>query len=102
MATFEASESRLLRVTEVARRLNVSSVTVYRRIWEGSLPAFRIGDGSTALRVDSQELERWLHRSASSRPVRAMAERVQDPTERDPGTLFVGAAGAPAGQKAAS
>ena len=96
----EASESRLLRVTDVAKRLNVSSVTVYRRIWEGNLPAFRIGDGSAALRVDADELERWLHRSQSSRPLGAKAAR--NPAAREPGTLFDGVVepGAHAGKAA--
>jgi excisionase family DNA binding protein len=63
----EARESNLLSVAQVARRLNVSRPTVYRRIWEGQLPALRIGENVGPLRVDEAELEAWLY----SNPERA-------------------------------
>ena len=50
---------QLLKPDDVARQLGVSRVTVYRRIWDGSLPAVRIGENGP-LRVDPRELERWL------------------------------------------
>jgi len=48
----ETHESRLLSVAQVARRLNVSRPTVYRRIYEGQLPALRIGEQGGPVRVD--------------------------------------------------
>ena len=57
----EPRESNLLSVAQVARRLNVSKPTVYRRIWEGQLPALRIGEPVGPLRIDEAELERWLY-----------------------------------------
>jgi excisionase family DNA binding protein len=51
----------LLTVAQVARRLNVSKPTVYRRIYEGRLPALRIGEDVGPLRVDEAELKRWLY-----------------------------------------
>lgn len=68
MPTSGADETpRFLRVGEVAKALNTSKATVYRRVHEGSLPALRLGDGTASLRIDAEELDRWLHRSESSR-----------------------------------
>ena len=57
----ETRETNLLSVSDVARRLNVSKPTVYRRIWEGQIPALRIGDEIGPLRVPEHELDRWLY-----------------------------------------
>jgi excisionase family DNA binding protein len=56
----ETRETNLLSVSDVARRLNVSKPTVYRRIWEGQIPALRIGEIGP-LRVAEHELNRWLY-----------------------------------------
>jgi excisionase family DNA binding protein len=92
----ERDELHLLRVEEVARRLNASRTTVYRRIWDGSLPAHRLGDGTKALRVAEHDLRRWLYRIEGSRSGAARATAVEGghlPTrprrERDGGP-FVG------------
>jgi excisionase family DNA binding protein len=60
MATIESQ--KLLSPSDVAARLGVSKVTVYRRIQSGELPAMRFGGnaGSTPLRVPEQALERWV------------------------------------------
>ena len=50
----------LLRIPEVAERLNVSRASVYRWIEEGRLPAVRLGPRGSPLRVCSSELEEWL------------------------------------------
>ncbi len=55
----EKHETKLLPITEVARRLSISRPTAYRRVWEGSLPAYRLGE-TGPLRVDETELEDWL------------------------------------------
>jgi excisionase family DNA binding protein len=52
---------RLLRPTDVARRLSVHRNTVYRLIENGRLPAFQLGGAKYALRIDERELVRWLH-----------------------------------------
>ena len=61
MATPATHERRFLTPREVARTLNVSTATVYRRISEGSLPAVRIGEGTGPLRIDERELEEWVY-----------------------------------------
>jgi excisionase family DNA binding protein len=57
----ETRETNLLTVSEVARRLNVSKPTVYRRINEGTIPALPIGELVGPLRVPADELEQWLY-----------------------------------------
>lgn len=57
----ETRESNLLTVAQVARRLNVSKPTLYRRISEGQIPALRIGEQIGPLGVPADELEAWLY-----------------------------------------
>jgi excisionase family DNA binding protein len=45
---------------EVARRLAVHRATVYRWIHTGELPAVRLGEGGTTLRVRADTLNAWL------------------------------------------
>jgi excisionase family DNA binding protein len=52
---------RLLRPTEVARRLGVHRNTVYRLIESGQLPALQLGGRGYTVRVDETELEQWLY-----------------------------------------
>jgi excisionase family DNA binding protein len=51
---------RMLTVVQVAQRLGQSKFSVYRKIAAGVIPAVRLGDGRSALRVREAELERWL------------------------------------------
>jgi len=53
----------LLTPAEVAERLAVNRVTVYRRIWSGDLPAVTTTafNKRAVLRIDEVELERWLY-----------------------------------------
>ena len=53
----EGTQSRFMTVGEVASVLRVSSMTVYRLINAGELPALRIG---RSLRVRSEDLDRYL------------------------------------------
>jgi excisionase family DNA binding protein len=46
--------------SEVARRLGLSRSTVYRHIAAGDLPALRLGEDGTTLRVSAKALEAWL------------------------------------------
>ena len=58
------NQSPLLTVPELAVRLRLSRQSIYRLIHAGILPATRLGGPSASLRVDRDELEEWLHRSA--------------------------------------
>jgi excisionase family DNA binding protein len=55
--------NKLLTPAEVAERLAVNRVTVYRRIWSGDLPAVTTTafNKRAVLRIDEVELERWLY-----------------------------------------
>jgi excisionase family DNA binding protein len=53
----EGAQTRFLTVGEVASILRVSSMTVYRLINSGELPAVRIG---RSLRLRSEDLDRYL------------------------------------------
>lgn len=51
----------LLPVREAANLLGVSTRTIRRRIDDGSLPSFRLGDGpSAAVRIAPADLARYL------------------------------------------
>jgi excisionase family DNA binding protein len=52
---------RLLRVREVAERLNVSKSTAYNLIATGQLPAQQLGGRGYSVRVDELELERFIY-----------------------------------------
>jgi excisionase family DNA binding protein len=54
-------DDRLLTVQEVATRMRVSSMTVYRLIRAGDLPASRVGH---SYRVRVAEVEAYLERGA--------------------------------------
>ncbi len=51
------AQIELLTVQAVAEELGVSVWTVYRRIWDGSLKAYRLGPRSTL--VSRSDLERF-------------------------------------------
>lgn len=53
----DASQSHFMTVGEVASSLRVSSMTVYRLINSGELPAVRIG---RSFRVRTDDLDRYL------------------------------------------
>ncbi len=48
---------KILTITEVAERLGMHPVTVYRLVKESRLPVFRIG---RMLRFDADEVEKWI------------------------------------------
>jgi excisionase family DNA binding protein len=52
----------LLTVAEVAERLRCSEPTVRRRIRAGEIPAVKLGQGRSAIRIDAAELADWLYR----------------------------------------
>jgi len=53
----DASQSRFMTVGEVAAILRVSSMTVYRLINAGDLPAVRVG---RSFRVRTEDFDRYL------------------------------------------
>ncbi|MGH8981468.1 MAG: helix-turn-helix domain-containing protein [Acidimicrobiales bacterium] len=53
----ETSQRQFMTVGEVASELRVSSMTVYRLINAGELPAVRIG---RSFRVPTEDLDRYL------------------------------------------
>lgn len=53
----------LLRVAEVAERLDVAPSTVYRAINRGDLPAVQLGHRTTSIRLDEVELEEAIYGS---------------------------------------
>jgi len=58
MTTIETTQAtRLLRVSEVAERLQLAKPTVYRLVRSGALPGVRVGG---SVRVDPVELARFL------------------------------------------
>ena len=50
-------QMELLPVRDVADELGISVMTAYRRIWDGSLKAYRLGPHSTV--VSRADLERF-------------------------------------------
>jgi excisionase family DNA binding protein len=61
MTTDQRESQRLLTVPEVANKLRLSRGTIYKLIRTGVVPAVRLGDGGSSLRVREDELERWLY-----------------------------------------
>ena len=57
MTTRQYGKSQFLTVSEVARQLRVSNMTVYRLINSGQLPAVRIGK---SFRLREEDIDRYL------------------------------------------
>ena len=60
MATATIEQKRMLRISEVARRLDCSTSTVRRLIANGELPATQFAGPNTSLRIDQAALEAGL------------------------------------------
>jgi excisionase family DNA binding protein len=56
-AYVDVATEKILTIPEVAKRLGMHPVTVYRLAKEGRLPVFRVG---RMLRFDADELEQWI------------------------------------------
>ncbi len=50
---------QFLSVRQAARRLGVDDITVRRRIHDGTLPAYHVGE-KTTIRIDERDLERLV------------------------------------------
>jgi excisionase family DNA binding protein len=61
IVTTPEHKSELLTVTEVAERLRCSEPTVRRRIRDGQIPAVKLGQGRSVIRIDADELADWLY-----------------------------------------
>jgi excisionase family DNA binding protein len=59
--------SAFLTVAEVAERLRCSEPTIRRRIRAGEIPAVKLGQGRSVIRVDAAELEDWLYQREDNR-----------------------------------
>jgi excisionase family DNA binding protein len=57
LTTRQYGKSQFLTVSEVARQLRVSNMTVYRLINSGQLPAVRIGK---SFRLREEDIDRYL------------------------------------------
>jgi excisionase family DNA binding protein len=56
------SETAYLSVAEVAQTLGLSEATVYRRVWDGSLPVVRLSEhGAIRVPRTAIEIERAVH-----------------------------------------
>jgi excisionase family DNA binding protein len=53
------ASAKLLDVAQTARRLHVSTMTVYRAVWRGELEAMRLGEHGQ-LRISEDALEAFL------------------------------------------
>jgi len=60
MATVAYAPRKMLRIGEVARRLDCSPSTVRRLIANGELPFVQLNGKNTSLRLDEYVLEKWL------------------------------------------
>jgi excisionase family DNA binding protein len=58
MATL--ANEKMLRIADVARRLDCSEVTVRRLIWNGQLKAHQFNGKNTSVRISESVLEAWL------------------------------------------
>jgi excisionase family DNA binding protein len=56
----DSSESTFLTVAEVAARMRVSKMTVYRLVHNGELPAVRVG---RSFRVLEKDVDEYLRKS---------------------------------------
>jgi excisionase family DNA binding protein len=53
-------QETMLRIPDVARRLNCSEATVRRLIWNGQLQAVQFNGKNTSVRISESVLEEWL------------------------------------------
>jgi excisionase family DNA binding protein len=76
---------QLLRPDQVAARLNISRASVYRLLDRGALRGVRLGDGPKAhLRVEPEELDRFVSRSTIGAGVAERATRLVESRGQDP------------------
>lgn len=77
---------KILTITEVAERLRMHPVSVYRLVKEAKLPVFRIG---RLLRFDADQVEKWIlsaklpvRRRQRRRPVQVTSNGTSLPSKR--------------------
>lgn len=58
--TFDPHDSTFLTVAEVAARMRVSKMTVYRMVHNGELPAVRLG---RSFRVTEEDVNNYIRKS---------------------------------------
>ena len=77
----DVATNKILTIAEVADRLAMHPVTVYRLAKEGRLPFFRIG---RMLRFDAEELEQWVREGRVPMGRRHRSGPVKDTSHNDP------------------
>ena len=60
MAAADMSDAKFLTIAEVASRMRVSKMTVYRLVHNGDLPAVRVG---RSFRVTEDDVNAYLQKS---------------------------------------
>ena len=60
MAAADMSDAKFLTIAEVASRMRVSKMTVYRLVHNGELPAVRVG---RSFRVTEDDVNAYLQKS---------------------------------------
>jgi excisionase family DNA binding protein len=72
----QTTEAAYFSVAEVAQTLGLSEATVYRRVWDGSLPVLRLSEqGAIRIPRAAIEVERAVHLP--------QPQRSETPGERD-------------------
>ncbi len=61
MLTLTMGTDTMLSIKEVAKRLDVSVMTIRRLVWKGDLPAFKIGG---RLKFDPEDVEDYRQANA--------------------------------------
>jgi helix-turn-helix protein len=79
-------EPAFLCVAETARTLGLSELTIYRRVWDGSLPALRLKQDG-AIRIPVSPLDE-IARQSESPERRAPAPSRQSRRRRTAGTTW--------------
>lgn len=82
----QIDRTRAYRVKEIADMLDVSPATVYRAIKSGTLDAYKLGAGKSALRISGQSLKAYLNTCAQVTSGNASAEIDQWCSKISPGT----------------
>lgn len=64
------TEEMMLTVNEVAKKLNLSPLTIYRLIRDGELTAIKIGAGKMGrLRIEEEALQEFIERNRTEPPL---------------------------------
>ena len=71
----------MLKIPEVARRLNCSVAFVYEIVSQGRLRHYRLGKNQGGIRVSEEQLQDYLRRAEHGGEVRTPPPRLQEEVE---------------------